>query len=393
MGFRLVIALLFTIHFTQIALADEGRFEISEIGTAYWLPDIIPYGLYSDFKDELATLQTQPTDDTQNEQCQSAYQKIFSKPEVNWSIYFGYGDGASDNYTTDMAERDLFEKEIKSTCPAFRPDIQLCGFKELAPKSGEYIKQITTKQNQTVLVRLKLFNSSLTSEIAVNKEKKSEQKEKSKFLERSYIKSLQSDDIVFYSGHSRHGTGPGFRPLSNNIASRLIRSLFRPMASKMYNSLGEDDRVEHNDDMYTPPVTKPEKTAALLGFFACEAEAYYGANLAHRTNAGLILTRQSISTVDNMRLLFAASNNLMNQSCEGDFNQSLRQAIKTIYHSPKKGFPASYEEKMPKIFNFFQKDKVKYRNDLLLYFKNRNEIGSDINQQISTNRYHTSDVK
>lgn len=374
---RKFVVLILVLHCTEVALSDDGRFEMSEAGQAYWLPDSIPFGIYNDFKEELATLKPQPGDATESEQCRTSYQKLFSKPDINWSIYFGYGDGASDKYTTDMAERDIFEKEIKSPCPSFRPDIQLCGFREDPTISSQYVKQIRTQEGQVVNVRLKLFNSSLTTEVAVNREKKSEQKKKSKALERSYLHALQTDDIVFYSGHARHGTGPGFRPLSNNPGSRLITALFRPMASKMYNSLGEDDRADHSDDVYPPP-TRAVKSPAVLGFFACEAEAYFGVNLAHRTDAGLILTRQSISTVDNMRLLYASSNNLLTQACEKDFTQSMTQAIKTIYYRKKKGPPTSYEDKMPKFFNFFHKDKVKYHNDLLLYFYNRHEVGMNI---------------
>lgn len=379
MWHKLVILFL-VLHGAGIVLAgDEGHFEMSETGQTYWLPDTIPYGIYNDFKEELSTLKPQQDDETETEQCRSSYQKLFSKPELNWSIYFGYGDGAGELYTTDFAERDLFEKEIKSPCPRFRPDIQLCDFKEDSLISGQYTKQIKTKDGQAVTVRLKLFNSSLTSEIAVNKEKKSEQKRKSKALEKSYLHALQHDDIVFYSGHSRHGTGPGFRPLSKNPASWLVRALFRPMAAKMYSSLGEDDRYQNNDDAYPPQSTNTTgKTAAILGFFACEAEAHYGVNLAHRTDAGLILTRQSITTVDNMRLLYASSNSLLTQSCEKDFAQSMNKSIKTIYYRPNKGMPTSYENKMPKFFNFFHKDKVKYRNDLLMYFQNRDEVGMKI---------------
>ncbi len=376
------LAVLFLIlHCTGVAWAsDNGRFEMSEIGVPYWLPDAIPYGIYNDFKEELATLKPQSHAETETEQCRSSYQKLYSKSELNWSIYFGYGDGASQVYTTDMAERDIFEKEIKAPCPQFRPDIQLCDFKADSLISGQYTKQIRTKDGHAVNVRLKLFNSSLTSEIAVNNEKKSEQKRKSKALEKSYIHALQTDDIVFYSGHARHGSGPGFRPLSGNPFSKVVRGLFRPMASKMYNALGEDDRVDHSDDVYPPPPAPTGKPPAVLGFFACEAEAHYGVNLAHRTDSGLLLTRQSISTVDNMRLLYATTNSLLTESCEKDFTQSINKSIKTIYYRKKKGPPISYNDKMPKFFNFFHKDKVKYRNDLILFLQNRHEVEMDISE-------------
>ncbi len=383
---RKLAILILILHSSAFAQnVDEGRFEMSEIGQPYWLPNEIAYGTYEDFKNELETLKPQPIDQVEAEQCRTSYKKLYSKPEINWSIYFGYGDGASENYTTDMAERDLFEKEIKSYCPQFRPDIVLCEFKPDSLISGQYTKQIRTKEGRVVTVRLKLFNASLTSEIAKNVERKADQKKKSKAIERSYVRAFQTDDIVFYSGHARHGTGPGFRPLSTNGVSRFFTGLFRPMANKMYNAIGEDDRNQQNDDEW-PPRSPPEKSmTSVMGFFACEAEAHYGVNLAHRTDAGLILTRQSISTDDNMRLLYAASNNLLNETCEKDFAQSMNKAIKTIFYNKKKAPPISYQDKMPKLFNFFHKDKVKYRNDLLLYFHNKGELSMDIGKPQESN--------
>ncbi|AZZ37648.1 hypothetical protein CIK05_12865 [Bdellovibrio sp. qaytius] len=372
--------LILVFQFAGVAhSSDDGRFQMSESGQAYWLPDSIPYGIYEDFKNELANLKPKPVNQTEIEQCRTSYQKLYSKPEVNWSIYFGYGDGASETYTTDMAERDIFEKEVKAPCPQFRPDIQLCEFKEDTLISGQYTKQIKTKEGQTVTVRLKLFNASLTSEIAVNIEKKDDQKKKSRALEKSYIHALQNDEVVFYSGHARNGSGPGFSPLPTNTLSWLAKGIFRPMATKMYNALGEDDRVDHSDDPFPPRNEPVGKNPAVLGFFACEAEAHFGVNLAHRTGAGLILTRSSITTEDNMRLLYASTNNLLTESCEKDFDQSMVQSIKTVYHAKNEAPPISYSEKMPKFFNFFQKDKVKYRNDILLYFHNKGEIGVELN--------------
>jgi len=202
------------------------------------------------------------------------------------------------------------------------------------------------------------------------------QKRKSKALEKAYIEALNSDDIVFYAGHARHGAGPGFRPLVNKSKDWWIATLFRPMINEVLSTLNPN--INSSDD----PALRNEKPApnnpSVIGMFSCEAEAHYGSSLADNSESSLILTRQSVDYADNLRLLYASSNALMNQECEEEFHSSMRSAITKIYYRKDREPPQDYEKKMPRIFNFFHKDKLKYKNDIVLYFQNKGEKELDI---------------
>jgi len=355
--------------------ADNGRFEVNEYGEAYWLPAWLDKGLLYEFKNRLIEVKSARQIQASNpEQCTSAYQRLYKKSDIRWSIFFGYGDGeGTDSYTTDFAERDLIETEIKSACPQFNPEIQFCGFREEG-QPGEYIRQIRTKNNSIINIHLRLYNASLTTEIPKDEEAQKKQKRKSKNIEKAYIEALKTDDIVFYSGHARHGAGPGFRPLVKKSADWWIATLFRPMANKVLQTLNPN--INYRDDSPPPPKTVTNPT--VIGMFSCEAESHFGYDFANNSDSGLILTRQSVDYLDNLRLLYASSNALMTEECEEDFNASMKEAITKIYYRKDKDPPTSYDKKMPKIFNFFHQDKLKYKNDLVLYFQNKGEKEMDI---------------
>ncbi len=374
----LVLILLSQVYMHQAhadSQVESGRFEVNENGEAFWLPSWLSRGLLYDFKNRLIEVKSQRQNQNSNDkQCTTAYQKLYKKTDIRWSIFFGYGDGeGATSYTTDFAERDLIETEIKSACPQFNPEIQFCGFREDS-RPGEYIKQIRTKNNAIINVHLRLYNASLTSEIAKDEEGQKKQRRKSKSIERSYIEALKSDDIVFYSGHARHGAGPGFRPLVRKSKDWWITTLFRPMANEVLQTLNPN--INNRDDFPPPPKTVTNPT--IIGMFSCEAESHFGYDFANNSDSGLILTRQSVDYADNIRLLYASSNALLTEECEEDFNSSIKEAITKIYYRKDREPPTSYEKKMPKIFNFFHQDKLKYKNDLILYFQNKGEKELDI---------------
>jgi len=145
--FRLTVILAFVLC-SQLTYAevDSGRFEVSELGKTYWLPSWLSRNIFYDFKNKLIETKAQAgVIQTVNPgQCTSAYQRLYKKSDIKWSIFFGYGDGDSKAYTTDFAERDVLEKEVRSECPELNPEIQFCGF-TATEKAGEYTRQIRTK--------------------------------------------------------------------------------------------------------------------------------------------------------------------------------------------------------------------------------------------------------
>jgi len=381
--FRLIATILAFVFLSQLTYAevDSGRYEISELGQAYWLPAWLSKNIFYDFKNRLIEVKTKQAEKIKNlnpNQCASAYQRLYKKSDIRWSIFFGYGDGDGKNHTTDFAERDVVEKEIRSTCPEDNPEIQFCGF-TAEGNAGEYVRQVLTKQNRLINIHIRLFNASVTSEIEKNMADSS-QKRKSIYLEKAYIDALKTDDIVFYAGHARYGSGPGFRPLVRKTKDWWVAALFRPMIYDVVSALNpgiNNSSKEYPESVAVNPGTNP----SVIGMFSCEAEAHYGLGLANNSESGLILTRQSVDYADNLRLLYASANALLKQECEEEFSLSMRSAITKIYYRKDNQPPQDYEKQMPKLFNFFHQDKVKNKNDILLYFQTKDEKVLDITNQ------------
>lgn len=321
---------------------------------------------YNRFTEKIIKINKEHSNFQQTDFCKSAYNKTYNKSNIYWSIFFGYGDLENEPYTTDIYERSLFEKSIQAPC---ENGLVLCEFTEdKTQNQTELSKKVFYKTfypkwssyHGPITVWLTLYNSSLTTDSYFNKNQaRVDQIEKSKQLEKLYLKALNSDDWVFYSGHARHGTGPGFRPLDSYSADWWKAVLYRPMMGDIYQTLSPD------------LITKTKKSQPhVIGMFVCDAEGHYGTTLHQAApDASLLLTRNTINGIDNLKLLYAASNALLNQSCEDEFQQALNSAIMEVYYYKSQGKPKDLQSVMPKFFNFFHEDSMDSRNDLYMSLK------------------------
>lgn len=344
-----------------------GRYEINMRGQEFWLPDWMSSQVYSEFQKELIALHEKSSapNSVQQLQCENSYKKLFDKSDIRWSIYYGYGDGDDESFTTDITERSLLEKEITYPCPEGYPNIQFCGFTKSSDPRGQFQKKILTKQKKWVTIHLNIFNPSVSPDLLTNS-KNPQQIRKSKELEKSFLQAIHTEDILFYSGHARHGTGPGFRPLAEQSKDWWIAMLFRPMMARVNSTM--------NPRSYTdePLFHQQKPSPKIMGLFSCESEGHYGVQLTQNSpDSGLIMARQTISALDNMRMMYAAANSLITETCEDQFQKNLGQALKTIYFPRDTEKPRSYKNLFPKIFNFFQPNQIKNQNDLLMYFRNQ----------------------
>jgi len=167
------------------------------------------------------------------QKCDAAYAKLFSKPDIRWSVFFGYGDQYDHGqHTSDMVERTLFEDNIVRPCKDLAQGIALCGFIPEASRPGEYVRELVTKHQGIVRVHLLLYHSSLTSSTEQNEKlRKAEQLKLSKSVEQAYLQALNTDDIVFYSGTVAVANG------GTGIASYTIGDLIYASAATTLSKL------------------------------------------------------------------------------------------------------------------------------------------------------------
>lgn len=324
---------------------------------------------YSNFRQEIANIHNKhlhmPLSSEDQNKCEKAYSRFLSQPDLNWSIFFGYGDGDDPTHTNDLAERVLFEEQITAPCIE---GLGACGFTPEEGKPGAYTRVMISQQNTPVTVHLKIYHSSLTSSMWVNQHKKrSQQMRLSKYVEAQFLNALAHDDIVFYVGHARHGSGPGFRPLEFKSKNWWLATLLQPMNANVRKTLAGPDSEESFLDLKRPPDTSAPKA---IGFFVCDAEAHYGRMLSYSSpDSALLLTRNTIFIPDNNRAMFAGANAILTQSCQADLQEQLNVSITKIYYHEKKGLPKNITKTLPRDFNFFEKDKIHNQNEIKMLLR------------------------
>jgi len=315
------------------------------------------------FMQDLADVHNNPVQvsDHANARCEAAYGKLFAKPNIRWSIFWGYSND-SDGHTEDLSARHLFESQLTKPCIT---GLALCEFSAQAGKPGEYFKTLWNRQRQPVTVHLRLYHSSVTSDVAQNEGLfRAQQLAQSAFVEAEFLKALNTDDVVFYEGHARHGSGPGFRPLTEHSKQWWLATLFQPMINNVLKTL-----VGSSNDVQTLIPQAP----GLIGLFVCDGEAYYGEELARATHnqTALLLSRETAQVDDDSRTTYAASNAILAQACEDEFQTQLNVAIRTIYYYNEKGIPKDLTTLTPHLFDFFEREHLHSQNQIKMLLDER----------------------
>jgi hypothetical protein len=243
---------------------------------------------------------------------------------------------------------DVFAKKefVQNITDACLPGLTLCAFKKVADHNpligGEtFEKTLQDARGKTLKVRLKLANASLTSVMLKNEDTYwKEQYYRSVEIERAYLESLNTDDVVLYTGHSRYGTGIGFRPFDTGSVPWLRAWILQPMKTSVEKTLHQ--------------ASSPAK---ILGFFSCDSDAHYGRTLhAANPDTALLLTRGPLAIRDLPTTLFAGINSLISGHCEEQLQTSLRIGTRTFYYFKGEPKPVDFFAEAPKLFNFFADD-------------------------------------
>lgn len=289
-----------------------------------------------------------PSEVTRDDECQAAYSRLYQNPILRISAYFGYSNIKELVY--DKVQRSQFEDKLTGICPVDQ-STQLCGFSKDSENPNLLTKEIIGPDQRPRTVEIRLGDSAYTIMDAVNKNHDAQaQNQKSAATKKNFLSALTTDDVVFYIGHARYGTGPGFYPLRNQD---FIHAVTKP---DLYEMLTVLKNSQH----------KPQ----IFGMLACETKALYGATL-HQTlpNAALILTNQTTMTDDSIRTLETSVDDLLAMKCQKDFNQDLKRATKYLSYSGN-DLKKNDAEKFPVIAGFFQQVGKRYfsRKSILLHY-------------------------
>jgi hypothetical protein len=228
------LSLLFVLGFSTVGYSE---------------PDFFKF--YSDYFSNIRSthLSEAPTQKDRSD-CSEEYSKLYRNNTLRVSIFFGVMDTAYGDLL-DRPAKNAFTKYLKEECVS---DYYACGFRQKS--SDPTVLQKNAADSNIVIT---IYDSSVSESMEESTYNlRSEQEERSKRVTNHFLNSIESDAVVFYIGHSRFGTGPGFYclpPFSSQWLSTYIHS---PLLSGMLRKL---------EQAPTPP--------EILGLYSCSSKRHY----------------------------------------------------------------------------------------------------------------------
>jgi hypothetical protein len=234
--------------------------------------------------------------------CPSEHKRLNSVSSLKMSLYYGYED--YESATADGVHSAAMVYALKAPCA---PNVQACGFRQVA-KTANMTR--LSKKVGSRLVTLSIYHTSITSNNEANTgELKAQQDARGAQMRAQFNSDLINNDVVFYAGHSRYGSGLGFDSpdMAKDVGNFVFRFPLRPMADAL--------RV------------RPSRLK-VLGLFACKANSHYryvveGAN----PNTNLILSHDDIESDEGEQQQLGAINSILTNKCDAEFQDSLVSTV------------------------------------------------------------------
>jgi hypothetical protein len=253
--------------------------------------------------------------------CVAAYNHLYpsDKTDLNFSIFIGYWDTQPEpgaprgNAVIDPYVRNMFSEILTQPCGR---GINLCGFTHdpAAGDTGEtqhLMKTIAGPDGKSRNIHLTLESTSVSESNRDNEhEYGSEQKAQSAKIQSDFMNSLSTNDVVLYTGHSRWGTGAGFKPLPKLSWSYFDAGFLKPVLHLEEKTLSESS-----------------KRPIVLGVFSCTSEKYYSKPFEKDApDSSLVLTTEAPSDMEAHEATLGTLNALLGLQCEDGFKSSLPDA-------------------------------------------------------------------
>jgi hypothetical protein len=190
---------------------------------------------------------------TQNSQddCFQEYSKLYKNRSLRVSVFLGLMDAPDGSLWDRPAKHSLIEY-LTRECYS---DNYACGF--IQKSTDPNVLQKTTIDFNNIIINI--HDSSVSDSFDTNNSKLLlAQQEKSKRITNLFLESIEKNDIVFYIGHSRFGTGPGFYWLPPLSSQWLSTYIYSPVLSGTLRKLEQTS---------TPP--------KIFGIFGCSSQRHY----------------------------------------------------------------------------------------------------------------------
>jgi hypothetical protein len=237
--------------------------------------------------------------------CESSYEHIFAGNEVRFSLMYGYLDAKGG--AADAVLAKTMVEHLELPCKPGQAQVQTCGFQVQKKSDGAY--ELTRQMkvgNKDKKIVISIFAPAVTWDDRANQDVQRyyfEQKQKSDIVEKAFYQSVQQSQVVFYDGHSRIGTGPGFH--ATGPIQMAWDALTKKSIQKFLSSLNKSPNLK------------------LLGMFACDSEKLYEKEILNvAPDLGLIVTKEPIVMKEGQQSILGSLNSVLTRKCKNDFAKS-----------------------------------------------------------------------
>jgi hypothetical protein len=236
--------------------------------------------------------------------CPNDYKSLAQQKPLKIALYYGY-----ENYeevTSDELHATAFAQTLEKNCASDK--IEACGFKKVAGGANFFrLQKIVNGQP----VELKIYFTSVTDVDKENKmfgKKGWEQSKRSDEIRLQFYKDLRESDVVYYSGHSRVGTGFGFS--THNPAKMAFKYVFRTSLTASLEAL-----------RFRPSRLK------VLGIFGCTTDKFYRAPVQEANpNVDMIVSNVDLAPAPGEQSMLGSLNAMLTRQCQAGVKQSLTAA-------------------------------------------------------------------
>lgn len=239
--------------------------------------------------------------------CPDEHKKLNTAKELRISLFAGYEN--YDDVTADAIHSAAVATVLKKKC---KGHIAACGFVEMARGANKVKLQRVIDGRK---VTIELHHTSVSEVDAENSnfgKQQWNQYAHSQTTWTEFHRALQKSDIVFYSGHSRVGSGLGF-----NIES-LPQHAFNMVFKQPLNATLDALRA------------RPSRLK-VLGLFSCESDKYYREVMEQANpNMNLIVTHIDLDASPGEQSEIGALNALLKKQCHRTMVKALLPVMEPI---------------------------------------------------------------
>lgn len=261
----------------------------------------VPNSFGEHISEKLSLISSPSLSHKSDDECDQVYSKLYDNGEMRVSIFLG-AMNTQNNVCLDPQAKQAFVEYLTRDC---QPNFFACGFSQ---RSNDPTILRKTTHSKTIIISI--YDSSVSEDLKKNvAELASEQQIKSEQVTEAFLKSIETDDVIFYLGHSRYGTGPGFYHLPFLSTQWTSTFILSPLRSRIISKL---------DQSFSSP--------QVLGLFGCNSQRYYASEIhAVAPEVALVVSTGITTYESNIVQAMGMLNLLLGNACLEEFNIALKE--------------------------------------------------------------------